>query len=104
MKLWQQYGIALSVAWILGVTSYQRYEELPKAKAYATHAYFVCTERKLAVGEKNIESCVESVSRDWDDWMNRKWGRIALLALLPVACGWLLAFAGLFIYRRARPD
>jgi hypothetical protein len=100
MKRWQQYGIAISVAWILGVASYQRYQELPKAKEYATHAYFVCTEQKAAAGEKDIDPCLENVSRDWDEWMNRSWGKIAWLALVPVAVGWLACLVGLFAYRR----
>ena len=29
---------------------------------------------------------------------------IAAVALLPVALGWLATFAGLFAYRRFRPD
>ena len=100
MKTWQQYGVALSVAWILGVASYQRYQEQPKAKEYAMHAYFVCTEQKAAAGDKDINHCLEKVSKDWDEWMNQKWGKIARLALVPVAAGWLAVFVGIFAYRR----
>ena len=104
MKRWQQYGIAISAAWVLGTVSYQRYEELPKAKEYATHIYFICTERKMSSGDKDIQPCVDRVGDDWDEWMNRKWARIAWLALVPVAIGWFGAFAGHFLYRKFKPD
>ena len=104
MKRWQQYGAAISVAWILGVVAYQRYQELPKAQEYSMHAYFVCTEQKAAAGDKDINPCLDNVSRDWDDWMNRKWGAIATLALLPVAIYWLGSCVGLFVYKKTKPD
>lgn len=103
MKLWRQYGIAVSVAWILGVTSYLRYQELPKAQAYATHAYLVCAERQAGSSGVRADRCLENVSRDWDQWMNSQWSRIAWLALTPVAIGGLAAIAGILVYRRGRP-
>ena len=102
MKRWQHYGIALSVAWTFGVTGYIRYQELPKAQDYATRAYFKCTERKTSLGRAGTDICLEKVSDDWDEWMNRQWGRIALTSLLPASAGWLATYAGIWLSRRYR--
>ena len=104
MKRWQQNALILSCAWAFGTTAYLRYQELPKAQEYAMHAYYVCAERMAASGKGNFDPCLQNVDKDWNAWMNRKWGKIAAVALLPVALGWLATFAGLFAYRRFRPD
>lgn len=103
MKRWQHYGIAISIAWAFGVTTYIRYQELPKAQEYATLAYFKCAESKAALGRTGTESCLERVGDDWDEWMNRQWGRIAWISLLPIAAGWLAAFATRYLSGRNRP-
>lgn len=104
MKRWQQNGLLLTLAWALAATAYLRYQELPKAQEYAIRAYYVCAERMAESGAGSTDACLDKVDDDWDSWMNRKWKRIAYIALAPIAAGWIAAFAGLFVYRRFRPD
>lgn len=99
----QFYGLVLSAAWALGVTFYQRQAEKSNAQHYAMTAYFACAERRVAAGERDLDPCLANVGNDWDKWMNRKWGDIAVVALVPIAAGWLAGFACLRIYRWKKP-
>jgi hypothetical protein len=92
-------GLALSACWTVGATFYIRQAEMPRAQQYAMTAYFTCAERKVTSGGHDIDPCLANVSKDWDDWMNRKWGDIAYVVLLPIASGWLAGFACIRLYR-----
>lgn len=99
MTRFVQNGLLISFAWAIGVIVFMRYQELPRAQDYATRAYFVCAERAAADRGK-IDRCLENVDRDWSHWMNRKWGEIAKVTLIPIAGGWLLVLAGIAVSRR----
>lgn len=104
LSRWQQNVLLVSCVWVLGVTVFLRYQELPKAQQYATHRYFVCVEHLSPSDGKGRDNCLKNVDRDWDAWMNHAWGRIAAVALLPVGAGWLAIFTAMFAFRRFRPD
>ena len=95
----QFYGLALSAFWVVAVAFYERQAEMPKAQQYAMAAYYTCAERNAAQGNRDINACLANVSKDWDDWMNHKWGDIATIALVPLAAAWLAGFTGILIYR-----
>lgn len=100
MKRWQQNALIASCAWALVATVYLRYQELPKAQAYATKAYYLCMERMAAAGASSSKACLDNVDKDWNAWMNRKWPSIAAVALVPVGLAWLAALAGFFAWSR----
>lgn len=104
MSRWQQNALILSCVWAVGITIFLRYQELPKAQEYATQRYYICAQLMSVPAGGNNDTCLKNVEKDWDTWMNRKWGRIITIALLPVVIGWLAAFAGIFAWRRIRPD
>lgn len=96
-------GLALSACWALGVTVYQRQTEMPKAQQYAMTAYYLCAERQASTGNHDLNPCLESVDKDWDKWMNRKWRDIAFIALTPIVSTWLLGFVCIRLYRWKKP-
>lgn len=81
-------GVAISAAWILGVTFYQRQSEAPRAQDFAMARYMRCAELQATTSSApNVDPCLEKVGEDWDKWMNRQWGKIAYIALPPIAVG-----------------
>jgi hypothetical protein len=100
LSRWQFIGLAMSAFWMLGVTFYQRQIEFPKAQDYAMTQYFICTERITESGARDMNPCLDNVSNDWDKWMQRKWRDIAMIALLPIAAGWLIGFVWMRIYAK----
>jgi hypothetical protein len=97
----RQIVIFLSLAWIVGGGAYRWSAHTSHAHSAALAEYESCVELSMLTHNRSIGECSERSSRTLAAELKGMWGDVAIVALVPTALVWLVAYLVAKFRRRA---
>ncbi len=96
---WQRTGIVASVVWMLGAAIYQRNADIRYAWSAWEGEHKTCVEMKANRQSFDLKECIESGTASWNNWLEGRWTRVALIAVAPIPFYWLAVYSFIGIFR-----
>jgi hypothetical protein len=99
---WSRVGIVLSVIWLAGAGLYQREADLRTAAYFSGLAYRTCTESKAQKGDFDFSGCTSASTKNWNLFLEYSWGKVVIIAIVPIPFGWAFAYFAIRVWRWIR--
>jgi len=100
---WQRIGIVVSIVWAVAAAICQRNADIERAQDFTKFAFKVCADARSPGRDKDAPSCSQESETHKAVWLAGSWGNVALVALVPIAFGWLSVYTIFGIRRRIAP-
>jgi hypothetical protein len=99
---WQRIGIVASALWAIGAGLVTRLNDARGANLSYRVAYDTCREREKAQQHNDFSVCHEEGWKAYQLSLADSWEDVAIVALVPIPFGWLLAYIVVGVWRWVR--